>query len=133
MHSASPISQSVFSFQATTLAVPAFAILNFRRTETNTLQREHPRLSVHSLERASNLDLWNVFILERGQRTSHRVQERATLQLVCRGFRQQVYIVLVGLGFLSLPQQIKLRQHLVRERTCIVSQHSFSQPERSTN
>ena len=30
-------------------------------------------------------------------------------------FRQEIDVVLAGRGFISLPQQITLRQHLVRE------------------
>ena len=40
------------------------------------------------------------------------MQEGASSHLFTELFRQEVKVVLVGRGFLPIPQQIELRQHL---------------------
>ena len=82
-----------------------------------TPRRKAERVTV-TLERAFNLDNNIICVIlgkDGGQRTEFR-------KLQCRHwlielFRQEVNIVLAGRGFIPTPQQIKLRQHLVRDGT----------------
>merc|ERR1712066_362770 len=65
---------------------------------------------------ALDTDVVRLFLGERGHLRSKRRQMQIG-DLLVEVLRQQVHLILVGLGLLPILQQVKLRKHLIGERT----------------